>query len=358
MRRADPLEPRAAKSLRPGVIAVVSVTCLLLGGALGWLLRPPANAARSPESHGTTTRMSGYDFVRPLLECDLSASADTTAAKQLSDDLEAAVSRAVNSGAASHVSVYLRDLNSTQVLGINEDEGFSPASLLKVPALITVLRAAERDPALLDRPVLFEGQPSNTLPQNFAPGGGALQQGLSYPLWSLVERMIIESDNLAMEAVGRLFQPSDYLLTFQDLGVPAPDLTGPDPLMTVAQYASFFRILYNAAYLGPEMSEKALGLLSRVRFVRGIVAGVPATVKVAHKFGERRFELPGARPINQLHDCGVVYFPGRPYLLCLMTRGDTWEPLAETLRELSVIVYRHFEAIVPSHQGVASSGSP
>lgn len=88
------------------------------------------------------------------------------------------------------------------------------------------------------------------------------------------------------------------------------------------------------------------------------MAGVPRDLKVAHKFGERRFDVPGTPPTDQLHDCGVVYFPGRPYLLCLMTRGASWDRLADTLRELSGIVYQHYEQVHLNPQGVVSSGSP
>lgn len=345
----------ARPALRPTFLVALSGLCLLIGGALGWALRAPGTPSPQPVS-GTTTRMGGYAFVQPLLECDVAANSDALRFRKLHEELAAAVTRDIATGAATHISIYLRDLNSTEVLGINETEGFSPASLLKVPILIMALRAAERDSGLLDRSVQYEANRKDVIAQNIAPTH-TLQDGQKYTLWALIEQMIIESDNLAMEAVGAQFSPADYIRTFADLGVPAPTASG-DPLMTVEQYASFFRILYNAAYLGPEMSEKALTLLSRVRFVKGLVAGVPPTVAVAHKFGERRFAPENGPAVNQLHDCGVVYFPGRPYLLCLMTRGNDWNSLAESLRELSTMVYAHYESVATAVQGVASSGSP
>jgi beta-lactamase class A len=345
----------AHPALRPTFLVALSGLCLLVGGALGWALRAPGAPAPAPTS-GTTTRMGGYAFVRPLLECDVAANSDALRFRRLHDELAAAVTRDIAAGAATHISIYLRDLNSTEVLGINEGEGFSPASLLKVPILIMALRAAERDSGLLDRSVTFNVERPAAVTQNIVPEH-RLQTGQKYALWALIEQMVVESDNLAMEAVGAQFSPMDYIRTFADLGVPAPMGTD-DPLMTVEQYASFFRILYNAAYLGPEMSEKALTLLSRVRFVKGLVAGVPPTVAVAHKFGERRFAPTTGPAVNQLHDCGVVYFPGRPYLLCLMTRGNDWNSLAASLQELSTMVYAHYESVANAVQGVASSGSP
>ena len=57
-------------------------------------------------------------------------------------------------------------------------------------------------------------------------------------------------------------------------------------------------------------------------------------IPVAHKFGER--ELPNA---DQLHDCGIVYVPKHPYLLCVMTRGDSLTNLTTVIAGLSEVVY-------------------
>jgi hypothetical protein len=75
-------------------------------------------------------------------------------------------------------------------------------------------------------------------------------------------------------------------------------------------------------------------------FDQGIVAGVPKGVTIAHKFGER--EVVG-EPEKQLHDCGIVYYPKHPYLICIMTRGSDFEKLAQGIRELSELVYKEID---------------
>ncbi len=45
----------------------------------------------------------------------------------------------------------------------------------------------------------------------------------------------------------------------------------------------------------------------------------------------------------QLHDCGIVYYPEHPYVLCLMTRGYNWDKLKEVLHQASNIVYQAVE---------------
>jgi hypothetical protein len=69
------------------------------------------------------------------------------------------------------------------------------------------------------------------------------------------------------------------------------------------------------------------------------VAGVPPEIVVSHKFGERHFE--GDVEIEQLHDCGIVYKPNHPYMLCIMTRGHDVRTLAPVIAQISKMVYSH-----------------
>ncbi len=62
---------------------------------------------------------------------------------------------------------------------------------------------------------------------------------------------------------------------------------------------------------------------------------------VAHKFGERSFL---DKKTKQLHDCGIVYHPAKPYVLCVMTRGDDFDKLSAVLRSVSALVYQEVDA--------------
>lgn len=106
--------------------------------------------------------------------------------------------------------------------------------------------------------------------------------------------------------------------------------------ITVKDYVSFFRVLYNSTYLDRTLSEKALELLSKSEYQDGLEAGVPEEVRVAHKFGERKFEETGER---QLHDCGIVYHPIRPFLMCVMTKGKSLNDLSSVIAALTKTAY-------------------
>jgi beta-lactamase class A len=111
--------------------------------------------------------------------------------------------------------------------------------------------------------------------------------------------------------------------------------------ISVQAYAGFYRILYNASYLSKEMSERALIYLSYEDFKEGILAGIPKGLPVASKFGERA--LGPNYEIKQLHEFGIVYYPGRPYLIGIMTRGRDFDKLKTVLRDISRLIYEEID---------------
>ena len=150
--------------------------------------------------------------------------------------------------------------------------------------------------------------------------------------------MIIYSDNADYELLLDNIDNTKIFNVYQDLDVDISKAQN-DPngnIITVEDYASFFRILFNASYLNQSMSEKALKLLSQSQYYDGLVAGIPKEITVAHKFGERQF-LPSKE--KQLHDCGIVYLPNKPYLLCVMSRGSDFNQAANFIKEVSQTVY-------------------
>ncbi|MDX6770959.1 MAG: serine hydrolase, partial [Elusimicrobiota bacterium] len=151
-----------------------------------------------------------------------------------------------------------------------------------------------------------------------------------------VERMIVLSDNNAFTLLSRVVDPGELDRVYALLRVQNPRSQADDQFLSVQTYASFFRILYNASYLTKDQSQKALEYLAESEFDMGLEAGTPKEVTVAHKFGESGRANSAER---QLHDCGIVYHPTKPYLLCVMTRGADMKALAGAIAETSRLVY-------------------
>ena len=128
--------------------------------------------------------------------------------------------------------------------------------------------------------------------------------------------------------------------TYQELGmvIDNADVSADD--LSVKTYASIFRILYNISYLSDELSEKALSYLGHSDFEDGLVRNLPENIPIAHKFGERSISDDN----KQLHDCGIIYYPGNPYSLCIMTRGKNLEYLNDVIGAISQEVYQEVDS--------------
>jgi len=282
------------------------------------------------------TRMPrGYTFISPLLECEGFDNHYTQTAK-LKHQLEESVEDLESNTGISDISIYYRDLNNGPWVGINEQELFSPASLIKVPLLIGYLKSADIDPKILER-TLTTPALLNYTDQNFIPTN-KLSSNTEYTVLELLRQMIQQSDNNAYDMLLSAFDNNELIEIYQELGVDI-SRAKTDPagnILTLRNYASFFRILYNSTYLSPVMSEKALFILSATNFENGIDGGIPNNVLTAHKFGERLYVKTGEK---QLHDCGIVYATIKPYLLCIMTRGTDFYELSKAIQEVSRITY-------------------
>ena len=197
---------------------------------------------------------------------------------------------------------------------------------------------SEQNPALLQREVLYTTEREFNITPTIVPRE-RIEIGKTYTVEELIRRMIVFSDNQALVLLTERLPLNVLQDLFAMLGVGEDVLMNKDSKLTVKEYAGFFRILFNSSYLSRENSEKALALLSRTEYSEALPAGVPREVTVAHKFGEA-----GTGDVErQLHDCGVVYFPNHPYLVCIMTRGHDTETLKSTMKDISHFIYQKID---------------
>lgn len=277
---------------------------------------------------------SQFAFINPLLECEVYPEISSTLTP-FEDKLDRYIESVLTNGRVSDVSVYYRDLVNGPWIGINEEKKFSPASLLKVPLMMSILHMSDQNPSFLEQEFTFQSTQDNHKSQ-LIPPEKVMEVGKNYSVSQLLERMIMYSDNDAANVLALSIPQAEFFRPYNELGLPAPRMNSGEYFITVVDYASFFRVLYNSTYLDREESERALSLLSTTAFKKGLVAGVPENIRVSHKFGERQWEDSNEQ---QLHDCGIIYHPVRPYILCVMTKGKDTERLTEVTRSISKISY-------------------
>lgn len=309
-----------------------------IGVAIGLLIRSPARTGAAPAKF-SEMRESGYSLIDPLLECDMAVPTGegAQALHPFEEKIEESIRRIRNPFEIDRMSVYFRELNDGLWLSFGDVDRFSPKSLLKVPLMIAIFKEAERDPGILKRTVVYHGRNELSHMQGIKPAK-LLTFNQTYTIDELISRMIIYSDNDAFSVLEGLVNPEIYKKVYSDLGIPMAYIEQQDYSISAEKFASFFRILYNASYLDREFSQRALRLLTQVDFRKGIAAGVPAGIPVADKFGE------GNDPEAEMHDCGIVYYPQHPYLLCIMSRGRNHDLLDDAIEAVSRTIYAEVNA--------------
>lgn len=280
----------------------------------------------SSESARLEKRESGFTFINPLLECEYISNQGELSLKDIKTNIE----KIVKKYPSESISIYYRDLLNGPWYGINEDQQFAPQSLLKLPVAISYLKYAEKDLFILEKKIEVEEISGSNLEVE-----DNLTVGEEYSVLTLIERAIIKSDNVAFQLLVKNIPEEQIKKTHEDLGIAYPSSSTPDDFISVKAYSSLFRVLYNASYLSRNFSEQLLAMLSQAEFKNGLVAGAPEGTLIAHKFGIQN----NSSEIKQLHDCGIVYLPDKPYLLCVMTKGENLSELENTIENISRDIY-------------------
>jgi len=107
------------------------------------------------------------------------------------------------------------------------------------------------------------------------------------------------------------------------------------PIISAKNYSSVLRSLYLSSFLQYQDSNEILDLMTHSIYTDKIPSKIPPNVKIAHKIGVYEKVDPDNSTFS---DCGIVYVPKRPYILCIMTKGS--DSFAQsTMSSLSKIIY-------------------
>lgn len=293
---------------------------------------------KTNEREGTEVRLKEqYQYINPLLECESNIGGEFIP-DSLKSEINSYIESKEHDRTITEASIYFRDLNNGPWLGIKEKELFTPASLVKVPMMMLYFKKAETNQNILNTKLTVDDKTYEMYKDQITEPAMKLKSNTEYTIQELIEHMIYYSDNVAYTLLKNNLKEYELTKLFLDFGI---DINSrmKDPnenILSVREYASFFRILYNSSYLDREYSEKALELLSSTDYDKGLVSGVTKDTKVAHKFGERML-----LDQRQLHDCGIIYKAENPYLLCVMTRGTDFDKLSNVIKDITTMVDRY-----------------
>lgn len=343
----------------PALILLLVGVAFYTGYKRGQIVQAGDSTARGRIVRDTN---NPWQHINPILECDIIGGNERIAEYQpIKEQLESEVSTLISHHEADAISIYLRTMNTGRWIGVNEDAKFSPASLLKTATLMAYLKLAEQNAEILNKKIYYAGAVDYDAAESITPAQ-TLVSGQEYTIQELLDSMIVHSSNNARHLLNDYLNdsyPHAQQNLYDDLNIPIPKNEDEIDFMSTKVYSSLFRTLYNATYLSQPMSEKALDLLGQVDYKNGLVAGVPTSTFIAHKFGERTIADPAGNVSGrEFHDCGIVYYPAHPYLLCIMTKGQDFATLQKTVATLSHTTYTEMDTYFKARTPAPSSTGP
>ncbi len=281
-------------------IRTLFVVCaLLLLGNIGWFVRGKA-------SNEQASSLAALQRAYPLLGKRAFSNAPNDAILNfvpLRKQLQAEF------GALSvQKSFYFEYLPSGTSIHIGTDNELVAASLIKVPLVMNLYKAAELGKVNLDTPVTITNDEVDSAYGNLWQKGA----GTSITLRDAAKLALTQSDNTAAHVVfdnvrGLLESDQESL---SQLDVDQTVQNG-QAVIDAKSYTSILLSLYLSSYLQPKDSQAMLGFLAQSTATNRLVAGVPKGVVVAHKIGVYNTAWSES-------DCGIVYVPRRPYTICVM----------------------------------------
>lgn len=223
-------------------------------------------------------------------------------------------------------------------LGICEDESFAAASMIKVPVLVSLLKAIDRGEVSIDETLVLR-------PDLIGGGSGFLQwrpQNSKVSLKEAMETMIVFSDNTATNLIidrlgGKDVCNRDFAfwnLKRTYIANWLPDLEGTNRTSPY-DLCQILALVDKGEILSKESRKLMLATMEKTRIKTLLPAGLPAGTKISHKTGD----------IGSLvGDCGIISPPGGERLIACVqvARPHNDRRANELIRQVSREMYETF----------------
>lgn len=331
---------KITKAMEPKwlIVLVFFISGIFLGGLalyvwFGTTLGQGLNKLHPPKTD--------YKYINPLLGIEVQNANSFPGNNSLELKLHGFFDTAKKSGKIEDGSVYFRDLESGYWSGVNEDKNFSLGKILKVPLLIAYYKLAEEDPSIL-KTVVTNNISLPVISDNLYPSLEPITYGKTYTIEELLRNMSVHSDDTATELLYDSIDKSALDKVYSDLGIGFKEDKQTTDSISLKLYSLFFRVLINSTYLSREYSEKALTLLDQLNDQIGVGEDMPRDIIFVHRYGGRKY-IENNTPKYQIYDCGIVYYPDHPYILCASVKGHSTTQLQEFMRSLGKEVYSEID---------------
>jgi beta-lactamase class A len=231
---------------------------------------------------------------------------------------------------AMAVAVSYRDLETGESGAVEGDRWFHAASTMKLPVLLGLYDAIERDSLRENARLHVRNQFTSLADGRYfrvsssRDGNQAVHRhvGRTMRVRDLARHMIVTSSNLATNVLVELLGPEGIRGTLERHGIEGFEFqrgveddrawaAGISNRVTANGLATLLEAVAEERAVSAAASREMLEILHDQEFVSGIPAGAPGGARVANKTGEIS---------TVTHDAGIVYVEGRrPYVLVVLT---------------------------------------
>mgnify|MGYP005851830219 FL=1 len=219
--------------------------------------------------------------------------------------------------------LYIVHLDSGYSFGVNENEIFQAASLIKLPVMSTMYKRYDTKNLDLDERYVLKDSDKVAGSGSFFNKPGGYQ--ITYR--NLLLLMGKQSDNTAFK-IARTLLGDDFIQREIDtIGMVSTDLKKNET--TPKDIGIFFEELWKGNIVSPRARDDILDSLTDTIYEDWLAAGIPKEVRVAHKFG---------REVHVINDAGIV-FSKNPYVVVIMSKGILEKEADEIIPKIARIIY-------------------
>ncbi|MBI2683015.1 MAG: serine hydrolase [Acidobacteriales bacterium] len=257
--------------------------------------------------------------------------------------------RQVADGVDGVMAVAITDLTSGEQILINPDEVMPQASSIKITVLLELYRQAQSGKLRLADEYVVRGE---DLVQDSDIMGGLTPGVTRLTLRDLATMMVAVSDNAATNVLIDRVGMENVNASLRSLGLEHTRLRrkmmdlkaaqeGRENVATAREMTSLLRQVYQGKVLNKEMTADFFKVLSTHKD-SPIPRLLPEGLMVADKPGA----LEGVRT-----DSGIVFVPGRPFVVSVMGTYLRDERAAETaISRIAKLAYDHFDRLARSSE--------
>ncbi|MDR9757311.1 MAG: serine hydrolase [Thermoanaerobacterales bacterium] len=223
--------------------------------------------------------------------------------------------------------VYVMDLNTGQICGVNEDTVFHAASTFKVPVNLYLFQQIAEGKINPHKKLIYKEK-------HYEGGTGILQYkkyGSRYTIQELAKYSIVYSDNVATNMLLELLGKKNVKKMMSDLGGHIVDYS--KNTTCPRDMAIYLEALLQFNEEHPDEGELLIKYLKNTVFNDRIPPLLPEGTEVAHKIGNWPAQ-------GSYHDVGIVYHPSHPYIISLFSKDAPNSDYAyQVLQQISRLVY-------------------